>query len=382
MSYSPPSSAKPFTLNISDKDLSEWRQLLELSRIGPLTYEAQDDKYGVTQEWITNAKDHWLNKFDWRVQEKHINSFPNYTTEIEGLNVHFTALFSEKKDAIPIVFLHGWPGSFIEFLPLASLIREKYSAKDQPYHIIIPSLPGYTLSSGGPTNKDWTIQDTARIINTLMKGLGFNKYISQGGDIGSIVSTVLSQYEEVAGIHLNMLGNVDIPDESTLTEFEKTAVENAKLWRVTGSAYAQEHGTRPATIGFVLNSNPLSLLAWIGEKFLSWSDTTPPLDTILTNISLYWFTHSFPRSIYPYRQLFGAARNAPAPIPKPFGFSWFPKEIFPGIESEVKKRGDGKKGELVFYKQQREGGGHFAALEKPRELWGDVEEFVGKVWKQ
>ena len=129
-----------------------------------------------------------------------------------------------------------------------------------------------------------------------------------------------------------------------------------------------------ATFQSSSQSNPASR---IGEKFLEWSDQDPPLDDILTNVSLYWFTNGFPRSIYPYREMFGQSRIQMPYISKPFGFSWFPKEIFPGIESEVKQKGD-----LVFYRQQKNGGGHFAALEKPQELWADVEEYVQLVWKK
>lgn len=204
MSYSPPSSAQPFTLSISDQDLSEWRQLLQLSKLGPQTYEntQTERNLGVTYKWLSTAKDYWLNEYDWRAQEKHINSFPNYKMQIEDIDVHFVALFSEKKDAVPIVCMHGWPGSFIEFLPMCGLIREKWSKKDLPYHIIVPSLPGYTLSSSGPLDKDWSMQDTARIINQLMINLGFSRYVAQGGDVGSIVGTILgAKYDECVAVH-------------------------------------------------------------------------------------------------------------------------------------------------------------------------------------
>lgn len=204
MSYSPPSSAKPFTLNVSEQDISEWRQLLQLSKLAPPTWEGEqsDRRFGVTHKWLSETKDYWLNKFDWRAQEAHINSFPNYKMQIEDVDVHFVALFSEKKDAIPIVFLHGWPGSFIEFLPMCALIREQYSAKDLPYHIIVPSLPGYTLSTVQSVEKEWTLGDSARITNQLMLNLGFDKYLAQGGDVGSFLSRFLSQsYDACVGCH-------------------------------------------------------------------------------------------------------------------------------------------------------------------------------------
>lgn len=169
----------------------------------------------------------------------------------------------------------------------------------------------------------------------------------------------------------------DLSDLSNLTPIEQKALATAETFQKTGTAYAFEHGTRPSTIGLVLSSSPLALLAWIGEKFLEWSDTpSPSLDHILTNVSLYWFTQSFPRSIYPYRQMFGTARMEPEYIKKPLGFSFFPKELNPGLRRVVESSAE----EVVFF-GEHEGGGHFAALERPGELLGDVEEFVGRVWK-
>ena len=203
MSYSPPASAKPFTLNVSEQDISEWRQLLQLSKLAPETFETQqeDRRFGVTHKWLSEAKDYWLNKYDWRAQEKHINSFPNYKMQIEHVDLHFIALFSENKDAIPILFMHGWPGSFIEFLPMLQLIRKKYPAKDLPYHIVVASLPGYPLSTIQSTD-DWTIDDDGRILNQLMLNLGFDKYLVQGGDVGSFVAqTMNSTYDGCVGMH-------------------------------------------------------------------------------------------------------------------------------------------------------------------------------------
>jgi microsomal epoxide hydrolase len=204
MSYSLPSSAKPFTLKVPDQDLFEWRQLLQLSKLGPITYENQqtEQNFGVTQKWLSDAKDYWLNKYDWRNEEKRINSFDNFKIRIEDSDLHFVGLFSDKKDAIPIVFLHGWPGSFIEFLPMLKVIKDKYEKKDLPYHIIVPSLPGYTLSTELPTDKNWTMQDTARVIHKLMTNLGFEKYLAQGGDVGSFEARLLAQdYDACVGIH-------------------------------------------------------------------------------------------------------------------------------------------------------------------------------------
>lgn len=282
MSYSPPDSAKPFTLNISDKELSEWRQLLELSRLGPESWEGnqQDRRFGITHQWLSETKDYWLNKYDWRATEKHINSFANYKMQIENVDLHFVALFSEKKDAIPIMFMHGWPGSFIEFLPMVELIRAKYSAKDLPYHIVVPSLPGYTLSTYQSLDKSWTLEDSSRVMHQLMLNLGFARYIVQGGDVGSFTSQIIcAQYDACVGMHckprdgklttamlmllVNLVSTTASPDEKTvMTAQEKASLAEVVKWRAKGTAYAQEHATRPSTIGHVLNSNPLATLAW------------------------------------------------------------------------------------------------------------------------
>ncbi|KAJ4358329.1 uncharacterized protein N0V89_002911 [Didymosphaeria variabile] len=376
MTYTPPSSARPFTLHIPDQELSEWRQLLELSKLGPKTYENQQEKedFGVTYKWLSAAKDHWLNTYSWRAQESHINSFPNYKMTIGEITVHFVALFSQRRDAIPILFMHGWPGSFIEFLPMLELLQKRYEGKESPYHIVVPSLPGYTLSSGGPLERDWTMKDSAEVMEKLMRNLGFDKYFVQGGDVGSMLCRLMApSYESVVGVHLNMYSTQTEPQREKLSALETKALNRALEWRNIGMAYAQEHGTRPSTIGHVLSSNPLALLAWIGEKFLEWTDETPPLDTILTNVSLYYFTGSFPRSIYPYRSIFRGNRVEFPPLTKPTGYSFFPMELFPGIKHIIESETN-----LVSY-SVHEHGGHFGALEKPEDLWADVEEFVGKV---
>ncbi|KAF2200651.1 epoxide hydrolase-like protein [Delitschia confertaspora ATCC 74209] len=380
--YPIPPSAVPFTLSIPDNDLLEFKQLLQLSKIGVQTWENQqeDRRFGVTRKWLSETKEYWLTNYDWRAREKYINSFPNFKMSIQDdvgdVSVHFVALFSEKKDAIPILFMHGWPGSFLEFLPICELLKEKYPSADSPYHVIVPSLPGYTFS-GGSVDKDWTIPDVSRIMDQLMRNLGFEKYIAQGGDVGSFVAHELAvKYDGCAGVHLNMMRVVPPSEDDVLNDIEKLAVSNAQQWLKQGMAYALEHGSRPSTIGLVLSSSPLALLAWIGEKFLEWTDEDPSLETILDGVTLYWFTSSMPRSIYPYRELFGGPPGGPPYIEKPFGFSLFPYDVAMGTRKNAEKNGN-----LVFYRQH-ERGGHFAALEKPKELWQDVEDFVKIAWEK
>jgi microsomal epoxide hydrolase len=211
-----------------------------------------------------------------RKEEERINALPNFKAHIEdddgnNYNIHFAALFSSKPDATPIAFLHGWPGSFLEFVPLMEHLKQKYSPDNLPYHIIAPSLPGYALSSDPPHDKDWTTIETGRLIHKVMLSLGFakNGYLVQGGDIGSMVSRVMAAtYDECKGMHLNFMLNIGIKDKASdddkITEQEKKGLERMDKFFAKGRAYANEHGTKPATIGFVMASSPIAQLAWIG----------------------------------------------------------------------------------------------------------------------
>ena len=311
-----PSSAtlevKPFKAHVDDEKLEHMIDLLKLSPIGPTTFENTNAKrkYGMRKDWLANAKKVWETDFDWRKHEDRINSFPNFTAQVKDddgneLTIQFLALFSEKADAIPIAFFHGWPGSILEFLDMLDILRKRHSPQDFPYHVIVPSLPGYAYSSGPPVENDYGLEQATSALDNLMVGLGFGSgYMAQGGDIGSAVSRLLAaNYDSCKGMHLNML-NLPKPenaDELPIDELEKSCLGNAAEFYSTGVAYALEHGTRTGTIGLALSSSPLALLSWIGEKFLEWTDEDPPLEQILESVSLYWLTDTFPRCIYPYR---------------------------------------------------------------------------------
>lgn len=343
---------------------------------------------------MLKARSHWIDEFSWRDEEARINSFPNYTSLIkddDGLEftVHFAALFSRKKDAVPLALFHGWPGSFLEFLPILRILREKYTPDTLPFHVICPSLLGYPLSSAPPLDRNWEIKDTARVMHKLLLSLGFDKYVVQGGDIGSYVSrNMAATYAECAAMHLNFCIMPE-PKSATSSSLPLTALEEKGMIRFRefmefGLAYGRMHGSRPSTIGHVLSSSPLALLAWIGEKFKDWVDPEHPLplDTILADVTLYWLTECFPTCIYTYREDFAVP---PTPgyfhgqknlyVSKPMGYSYFAWELAPVPRSWAETSG-----ELVWFKAH-ERGGHFAALERPGELLRDIEDFVGVAWK-
>ncbi|KAJ5115901.1 hypothetical protein N7456_000249 [Penicillium angulare] len=384
-----PSTAKveptPFTVSIPKQQLDELETLIKLSKLAPHTYENSrlDARYGVTTDWLVAMKDQWLRSYKWRASEDRINSFPQWTTEIEDINIHFVGLFSERQDAIPILLIHGWPGNFLEFLPILQLFKDEYTPSTLPYHLIVPSLPGYTFSSGPPLDKNFGTQDIARVLNHLMIDIGFESgYVAQGGDIGSRVARELAvDYESCKAVHLNVVF-MRRPDE--LADDHWTEIEETGLWRMAkfmtlGTGYATEHGTRPSTIGHVVSSSPIALLAWVGEKLLEWVDDPLTPEHILESITLYWLTETFPRSIYTYRQNYPpppipAANDPRSYIKKPFGFSHFPKELAPLPRSWIETTGN-----LVFWNQHHKGG-HFAALEQPEALKTDLVNFVQQVW--
>ena len=205
-----PGKAEPFAFHVSEEELVEFRDLLKLSKIGPATWwnQQKPPEFGVSLEWLSKAKETWLTSFDWRKHEEYINNFPNFKIAIKDheaghINIHFAALFSARKDAIPIIFLHGFPGSFLEFLPMMELLVEKYTPETLPYHVIVPSLPDFGLSNRSSQNVEMTLNRAASIMNQLMLNLGFGGgYIAQGGDLGCMLARIMSvQYNECKALH-------------------------------------------------------------------------------------------------------------------------------------------------------------------------------------
>ncbi|KAJ4328123.1 hypothetical protein N0V84_001492 [Fusarium piperis] len=393
-------NVKPFKAHVDEEKLQHFKKLLELSPIAPPVFENTHAgrRYGMKRDWLENAKKEWLNTFDWRQHEDRINSFPNFKASVKDsqgndIDIHFLALFSEKSDAVPIAFFHGWPGSICEFLDLLDILKERCTPQDLPYHVIIPSLPGYAYSSGPPVDVDYGVDLAASALDNLMVGLGFGSgYLAQGGDLGSFVSRFLAMTSDACkGMHVNMMSIPPLNKDDVITdESEKKALEKAKEFLDTGNAFGLIQGTRSATIGLALSASPLALLSWIGEKILAWTDQDPPLDKILETVTLYWLTDTYPRAMYHNRGM-GNPDETPKIarisvltnlthvqlpyVAKPCGYSLFAHEVFP-----VPKSWAAKTCNLVYF-NQHEHGGHFGAMERPKELLADVEEYVRKVWK-
>ncbi|CAD0115021.1 unnamed protein product, partial [Aureobasidium uvarum] len=375
-----------FTVHISDADLEQLGLLLRTTPIAEPTYETNlpdgDRKFGMRHDWLTKAHELHINTFD------HFHM--NIDDELCDFNVHFVAMFSKRQDAVPVLLLHGWPGSFLEFLPMLDKLRKKYGSVDLPYHLVVPSLPGYAFSSPPPIDKEFRVEDVARLMNQLMLRLGFGAgYMVQGGDVGSKVARVMAaKYDECK----------DEPErlEHEVTDAEHNGLRRAREFLQIGSSYAIQHATKPGTIGLVLSSNPVALLAWIGDKFLAWTEEDPPISLILESVSLYWLTRCAVSCLWPYRivsespsissafahghypkfytpGLNGNPHNMSEykiPEIKPFGYSYYPYELYP-----VPKAWAATTGNLTFFRAHDKGG-HFAAIEQTETFLEDLEEFV------
>ncbi|TXT06046.1 hypothetical protein VHUM_03519 [Vanrija humicola] len=393
--HAPTIPVSPFTPHIPQSRIDDLKARLAFEAPRATTYDNSTGPahLGARRRYLDTAIAKWRDSFRWRDVEEEIAQFPGYMATVHHRNhtyrVHYLALWSEKPDAVPIVFCHGWPGSVLEFVPMLKLLKEKYTPKTLPYHIVVPALIGYGFSSPPPLDFPFTSLDNAGVFDAMMRGLGFGRengkgigYIVQGGDVGSYVARNLSRFESVLGVHVNffpLLGSSSKLDVKGLDELDQRAMKRAVQWERWGQGYFWEHATKPATIGAVLESSPIALLAWIGEK-LNDSGIPDSLNWTLAEVSLYWFTNSAATCLWQYKA--GAGKdldpNAQPPkrIDKPFGYSQFMNEIFPTPIEWIKARTN-----LVFARRHAEGG-HFAALEKPALLWGDVSEFADIVVQQ
>ena len=367
---------KPFTLHIPDAAIADLRERLARTRL-PDEPPLPAWSTGTSVAYLKSLLDYWRDGFDWRAWEAKLNSFPQYTLPIGGIDLHFIHAPSRKHNAPPLLLSHGWPGSIFEFHKIIPFLTEHFT-------VIAPSLPGYTLSFK-PGQPRFGVIEIAELFAELMSTLGYQKFGAQGGDWGSFITSVLgNRYpQRVAGIHLNllpvrrdpaMLQNPNAEEKAYLAQL------NHFLKEETGYQWIQ--GTKPQTLAFGLTDSPAGLAAWIVEKFQTWTDNsgTPDdavsRDEMLANVSLYWFTGAIASSFWPYY----ARMHAPWPIPDgetvtvPMGYAEFPREILSPPRSLAAR---------TFTDIRRwtrmEKGGHFAALEQPEALAREVIAFFGSL---
>jgi epoxide hydrolase len=373
-------SVTPFRLEVGDEQLDDLRQRLARAR-WPEPAPVTDWSQGVPVDWLRGLCAYWRHGYDWRRCEKALTGFPQFTTELDGLGIHFIHVPSPSPDALPLVMTHGWPGSVVEFFdvigPLADPAAHGGDAADA-FHVVCPSLPGYGFSEK-PTEPGWGIDRVADAWAALMARLGYDRYGAQGGDWGAAVSTAIGQRdpEHVAGIHVNMAMVGPDPDTmDDLTEFEQRSLADMGEIAEWGLGYAAEQSTRPQTVGYGLVDSPVGQCAWITEKYWAWTDhdgdPTSALsrDQMLDNVMVYWLTASAASSARLYWEAAltrpsGRSRLGSGTTDAPTGISIFPGELMRPSRRWCEKRYT----DIRFY-EQPDRGGHFAAWEQP-ELFVD-----------
>jgi epoxide hydrolase len=369
---------RPFRIAIPQGELDDLRDRLARTR-WPGRVPGAGWDYGIALEDVQDLAEYWRTGYDWRVHEQRLNSFPQFTTQIDGQNVHFMHVRSAEPDALPLIMTHGWPGSVVEFIEVIGPLTDPAAHGGNPsdaFHMVVPSIPGFGFS-GPMRERGWNVSRVARAWDELMGRLGYPRYGAQGGDWGSAISRELGVLvpEHLAGVHLNMLAPYVAPgsEPAGLDDRDRERVERLRRFRLTGSGYMAIQATRPQTVGYGLTDSPAGQLAWIAEKFGEWTDGglgAVDRDQMLTNVSVYWLTRTAGSSA---RLYYEAARSGgwgpPAPSTAPTGVAVFPEEIAAPVRRLAERTN------RIVHWSEFDRGGHFAAMEEPDLLVGDVREF-------
>jgi epoxide hydrolase len=375
---------EPFAVHVEEAVLDDLRRRLAQTRF-PDQIPGTGWDYGAELAYVKDLVGYWRNGFDWRAQEKAINAFDHFRTEIDGQQIHFLHARSKHKSALPLLIIHGWPGSFVEFLkvigPLVAPEAHGSRAADA-FHVVCPSLPGYGFSEVTRT-RQWDVQRMAEAFDELMGRLGYQRYGAQGGDWGALIATELGIHfaGHLCGLHLNMPLALPQPDESGLTEQERADLAAMRAWDADETGYQKIQGTKPQTLGFGLNDSPAGLAAWIVEKFRTWSDCQGnpekafTRDELLTNITLYWVTQTITSSARLYFEVMKGGRVGfvTNKVEVPTGVARFPKEMMRFPRKWVENHYN------VTHWTDMPRGGHFAAMEQPELFVDDVRKFFRTV---
>jgi len=379
---------RPFQIEIPEEELAELRRRIAATR-WPSRELVDDRSQGVQLATLQELARYWTTDYDWRRCEARLNALPQFTTNIDGVDIHFIHMKSPHEDALPLIMTHGWPGSVIELLetvgPLTDPTAHGADAQEA-FDLVLPSLPGYGFS-GEPTEVGWDPGRTAQAWAELMGRLGYPRYVAQGGDLGAIVTDVMGRLapQGLLGIHMNLLvttlGAPTPPPGDT--EQERAALDAINTFTTSGFGYFLEQSTRPQTIGYALLDSPVALAAWmldhdtdsyykISRAFL---DGQPAgnltRDTIVDNLTLYWLTGTGASAARWYWELGRAqalaAGQAPPEVSLPVGFTTFPGEIFRAPRSWVETSYS-----TLTYFNEADKGGHFAAWEEPELFAAEV----------
>src|SRR5689334_20593782 len=379
---------REFTVDVPDQALDDLRRRIAATR-WPSKELVADRSQGVQLATMQELARYWTTEYDWRRAEARLNALPQFTTEIEGVDIHFIHVRSPHENALPLIMTHGWPGSVIELLetvgPLTDPTAHGGTAEDA-FDLVLPSLPGYGFS-GEPTDLGWGPARTAGAWAELMDRLGYTRYVAQGGDVGAAITDAIGRLgpKGLAGIHMNLLvAALAVKDQlPSGADDERTALEALSAFRATGFGYFLEQATRPQTIGYALLDSPVALAAWlldhdtdsyykISRAFLTGQPTgNLSRDHVLDNITTYWLTGTGASAARSYwesgRAQALAGSQSPPAVSVPVGFSTFPDEIFRAPRSWA---------QAVYpsltYFDTVDRGGHFAAWEEPELFSSEV----------
>ena len=366
---------EPLPVTVDEAQIADLRERLTRTR-WPDAETPDDWSQGIPLAYMKELCQYWLTDYDMQRIAKRLNVYGNYRTEIQGLGLHFIHVQSPEKNALPLVMTHGWPGSVVEFLKVIEPLSDPRKHGGDPadaFHVLCPSLPGYGFSDK-PAAPGWNVELIADAWAELMARLDYGRYVAQGGDWGSAVTTGLGMRdpEHCIGIHLNMV--MAQPDPETmddLTALEKRGLEGMQHYQDSDSGYSKQQSTRPQTLGYGLVDSPAGQAAWIIEKFWSWMDcdghpeNVLARDELLDNVMMYWLPGAGASSARLYWESFGRGAGAARKVEVPTGCSIFPKEIF-----VCSRRWAEKSYPNIVYWNELDKGGHFAAFEQP-ELFVD-----------
>jgi pimeloyl-ACP methyl ester carboxylesterase len=377
---------RPFHVDVPQAELDELRRRIKATR-WPTRELVEDRSQGVQLATTQALASYWATEYDWRKAESKLNALPQFTTEIDGIDIHFIHVRSPHENALPLIMTHGWPGSVIELLetvgPLTDPTAHGGRAEDA-FDLVLPSLPGYGFS-GEPTELGWNVGRVAQAWAELMRRLGYTRYVAQGGDVGAAVTDTMGRQapEGLLGIHMNLLVTVLAGPPPAESEQERAAASQLATFRESGFGYFLEMATRPQTIGYAQLDSPVALAAWLldhdTDSYLKISrafvEGEPAgnltRDHILDNVTLYWLTGtgaSAARSYWEDGKALAQAQasgQAPPPVSVPVGFTTFPGEIWQTPRSWAESSYPS-----LAYFNEAERGGHFAAWEEP-ELFAD-----------
>jgi pimeloyl-ACP methyl ester carboxylesterase len=370
-----------FEIRVDDAVLDDLRARLVRTRI-PDQIEGTGWEYGMPAGYLAELVDYWREEYDWRAQEARLNELPHFRTRIDGQSIHFVHARSRREDAFPLLLVHGWPGSVVEFLEVVPRLTDPElhdGRSGDAFHVIAPSLPGYGFSEPTRT-RGWDVPRIARAFIELMARLGYDHYGAQGGDWGAQVTTRIGALdaEHCAGIHLNMPIADPPADQVPLGNEEQADLDALQQFRREESGYAQEQMTKPQTLGAALNDSPAGLLAWIVEKFRTWSDcggnpeNAFTRDQLITNVMVYWVTQTITSSTRLYWENKHRAETLQV-VEVPTGVARYPKEPLRLPRAWIERRYN------VTSWVDMPRGGHFAAMEQPDLFAEDLRRFFATV---